>query len=203
MTADAESLRLFVAIELPGTWKQALAALQERMRDELAADTETAAVRLRWTRPEGIHLTLKFIGAVTLDRLPIIEEQLSHAVPALGQISLRLGWAGSFHDRRAPRVIWAGVDSDPPGALAPLAASIETWLAAAGVKRERRGFTPHLTLARLPDEMSDELRRRVAELTVDVPRPQPVPFVVEHVSLMQSHLEPGGARYERIATFPP
>ena len=197
-------MRLFVAIELPEAWKDALADLQRRMQEALDADTQTASLRLRWVRPEGIHLTLKFIGEVTADRLPAIQAQLALAVPDLPAMTLRLGWAGSFSDRRAPRVIWAGVYSDEAEALRRLAEGIETWLAAAGVPRERRGFAAHLTLARLPNELPDALRQRVAEITAttgleqaDAPR-----MKVERVSLMQSHLGPGGARYERLSAYP-
>jgi 2'-5' RNA ligase len=117
-------------------------------------------------------------------------------------ISLQLGRAGAFSDRRSPRVIWAGVYSDEADTLRRLAEGVETWLAAAGVPRERRGFTAHLTLARLPNDLPDELRLRVAELTAAVEQPQLPRFAVERVSLMRSQLGSGGARYERIAAFP-
>jgi 2'-5' RNA ligase len=159
-------------------------------------------VRLRWVRPDGIHLTLKFIGAVAEDRLPVIQEQLARAVPTMPAITLTLGWAGSFSDRRAPRVIWAGVYSSQADELRRLAESIETWLAAAGVAREKRGFAAHLTLARLPQDLPEATRRRVAELTTGVALPEVPPFSAERVSLMQSHIGPGGARYERLAAFP-
>jgi 2'-5' RNA ligase len=202
MTQADPSLRLFVAIELPETWKQSLGEVQQRMQQVLAADAETAAVRLRWVRTEGVHLTLKFIGEVAADRVPVIESQLALAVPAMPAISLQLGRAGAFSDRRSPRVIWAGVYSDEADTLRRLAEGVETWLAAAGVPRERRGFTAHLTLARLPNDLPDELRLRVAELTASVEQPQLPRFAVERVSLMRSQLGPGGARYERIAAFP-
>jgi 2'-5' RNA ligase len=202
MTAPDPSYRLFIAIELPEAWQTALGDLQQRMQRALAADPLTAAVRLRWVRPEGIHLTLKFIGETAADRLPAIEAQLALAVPQMPHIALTLGRAGSFSDRRAPRVIWAGVYSEQADALLRLAESIQTWLAAAAIPRERRAFAAHLTLARLPDEMPDALRHRVAQLTTAVEQPSLPTFVPQHVSLIRSHLGPGGARYQRLAAFP-
>jgi 2'-5' RNA ligase len=99
-------------------------------------------------------------------------------------------------------VIWAGIDSPQREQLYALAVNIETWLAAAGVPRERRGFAPHLTLARLPQELPDAIRTRIVEVTTAIQAPEIAPFVVQSVSLIQSHLGPGGARYERLMVYP-
>jgi 2'-5' RNA ligase len=201
MTSE-RSVRLFVAIELPQVWLDALQSLQERMKDALAADNRIGEVRVRWVKPEGIHLTLKFIGNIAPERLEPIKTQLAAAVPEPPGIQLRLGRAGSFADRRAPRVLWAGIETPQLPRLLQLAESIETWLAAAGVPRERRPFAPHLTLARLPDDVRDEQKRRIAEVTRGVEGESVAPFTVDHVSLMRSHIGPGGARYERVAAYP-
>jgi 2'-5' RNA ligase len=201
MTTE-KPLRLFVAIELPDAWLQTLGEVQERMRAALSQDEALPGVRLRWVRPEGIHLTLKFIGEVAPDRLPAIRDQVALAVPQAPGMELALGRAGSFSDRRAPRVVWAGVETPHPDVLRRLAEDIETWLAAAGVPRERRGFAPHLTLARLPNDLPEPLRVRVASVTNAVEPPKVAPFTVEHVSLVQSFLGPGGARYERLGWWP-
>ena len=201
MTGE-RAIRLFVAIELPPAWLEGLGELQSRMQAALQADTDLRDTRLRWVKPEGIHLTLKFIGEVAPDRLDAIKGQLAAAVPESPNIELSFWSAGSFSDQRSPRVIWGGIETPQREQLYALAASIETWLAAAGVPRERRGFTPHLTLARLPQELPDAIRSRIAEVTTTIQAPEMPPFVVQTVSLMQSHLGPGGARYERLMVYP-
>ncbi len=195
-------LRLFVAIELPQTWLDGLAEVQSRMKAAIEADPALTGVRVRWVRPEGIHLTLKFIGEVEPERLPAIREQLGQAVTEQPGIRLSLARVGSFKDRRAPRVVWAGVQDEPQQSLLKLAESIETWLAAAGVPRERRGFRPHLTLGRLPEAISDAQREHAAAVTTAVELPELAPFTAERVSLMQSFLGPSGARYERLDHWP-
>jgi RNA 2',3'-cyclic 3'-phosphodiesterase len=200
--ASERPLRLFVAIELPDAWHRALADAQEVLRAALAQDDGLSGARLRWMRPEGIHLTLKFIGEVAPTRVAVLRDQLALAVPARPDIEISLTRIGSFSDRRAPRVVWAGIDTRPARALQPLFESIETWLAAAGVARERRSFRPHLTLARLPDGLTDAQRLRIAEITSAAALPHLPPFTVEGVSLMQSFLGPGGARYERLGRWP-
>ena len=200
-SSTPSSLRLFVALELPEAWKTALGALQDEMRAALH-DRFGDAVRPRWVRTDGIHLTLKFLGATPASRLDAVETALRQAVPSLAPFSLQLANAGSFADRRAPRVILAGVHGDTQPLFA-LAEMVETWLAAAGWPRERRSFRPHLTLARLPETLDDATRRAVAGITTACKSPEVPPWAVDHVALIRSHLGPNGARYERLAVFPP
>jgi RNA 2',3'-cyclic 3'-phosphodiesterase len=193
-------MRLFIALDLPDTWKEALATLQDEMRDVIHKRFGDV-VRPRWVRPEGIHLTLKFLGETPADRLDSLTTALAQAVPDEPGFSLALGRAGSFSDRRAPRVILATVGEDTEPLLA-LAERLETWLAASGWPRERRAFHPHLTLARLPDALDESTRHAVAKVTTTVKTPQTLPWNVDRVYLIRSHLGPGGARYERLAAFP-
>jgi 2'-5' RNA ligase len=194
-------VRLFVAIELSPEWLTALDAVQSRMK---AALESRGAPRLRWVRPEGIHLTLKFLGEVTDARLPSVLGALDSATQPPPDFSLNLAGMGSFGDRRGPRVVWAGVDGRTENErkkLYDLVGRIETWSAAAGFPRER-GFSPHLTLARLPEKMTADERRLVAVVTAAEAPKSLAPLVVDSICLMRSHLGSGGARYERIEAFP-
>ena len=197
MTSQGETWRLFVAIEPPQTWVDALAAAQRT----LAAAFETPeAPRLRWVHPEGIHLTLKFLGNLPSERLDDLRGVLGEAVAKSPALTLSLGEPGLFS---APwqHALWVGVRGDLPG-LEALARTVDIACSRLGVPRERRGFTPHLTLARVPEGAglsTEDLREAMGRLdTLKAP-----PLTVSHVSLMRSHLGAGGARYERIAAFPP
>lgn len=200
MTTLGDSMRLFVALDLPRAWQETLGALQDAMRDAVQQRFGDA-VRPRWVRPEGIHLTLKFLGETPASRLDALTAALAQAVPDEPGFSLGLGRAGSFEARRTPRVIFATV-IDERQALLPLYERVETWLAAAGWAREKRGFRPHLTLARLPETLDDATRHAVAGLTTALEAPQTPIWRVDRVYLIRSHLGPGGARYERLAAFP-
>jgi RNA 2',3'-cyclic 3'-phosphodiesterase len=205
-----EKPRLFVAIELPDEWKSALGTLQQEMQAKIASEPDLARVRVRWVKPEGIHLTLKFLGETPVARLDSVVAALDSAVPEAPGIELSLSRVGAFSDRRAPRVIWAGIFEKEGGArskadhgrLLQLAERIETWLAAAGFPRERRSFAPHLTLARLPEDLDQSLRERVASVTNAFPTPTVPPLKVDSVSLIRSRLGAGGARYERLGSWP-
>ena len=188
------SLRLFVACELPGEARQALAAVQRLLQ-------ERGTEGLRWVRPEGIHLTLKFLGEVPARRLEAIERALARAVQEPFSLSVRLGRLGSFGGSTGLRVVWVGLEGDVEE-LARLAARVEGALDPLGFPRERRPFAAHLTLARVKEGASPQDRRRLFELVRSL-EPPPLPgATLETVSLMQSTLEPGGARYQCLARFP-
>jgi 2'-5' RNA ligase len=198
-----EILRLFVAIEMQAAWKEAFGRVQKDMQAALDRVPELSGVRVRWVPPEDIHLTLKFLGEVPASRLDRITWALESAVPRPPGFTLALGHMGSFSDRRAPSVIWAGIHDQPlnQSRLGKLVEQVETWMASAGFPREKRAFAPHLTLARLPERLDPALRQRIAEVTAGF-SPEAQPFTVDKVSLMRSHLGPGGARYERLAAYP-
>jgi RNA 2',3'-cyclic 3'-phosphodiesterase len=190
-------LRLFVALELPDAWLKALSATQDELRRRVEGGP---CPRLRWVRPEGIHLTLKFLGSVEADRREVIEGALAAIEPGLFRFSLSLGAPGSFGDRRGPRVIWAGLEGDLDR-LGALASAVEGALSPLGFPTEARAFNPHLTLARVPDDFPASARRELSSQVERLSAPRVAAMSVQGLSLMRSHLGRGGARYERLAYF--
>jgi len=183
-----------VACELPAEAKEALATVQ-RLLQEQGADG------LRWVRPEGIHLTLKFLGEVPARRLEAIERVLAQAVREPFRSSVQLARLGSFGGSSGLRVVWLGLEGEVEP-LAHLAARIDRSLEPMGFRREQRPFAAHLTLARVKEEASPQDRRRVFDLLRSLELPPLPAMTLDAVSLMQSSLEPGGARYKCLAQFP-
>jgi 2'-5' RNA ligase len=181
-------MRAFIAIDLPDTVRAALADAQQQFRG--------ACPEARWTRPEGIHLTLKFLGEISDAQAKQIVEALD-LVGAFESIPVEVKGFGFFPQPKRPRVFWAGVTAPP--ALGELAARVETHLEKVGFAREDRVFSPHLTLARF-----------------QVPRPQPAleaavaakagaslgKFEVSGFYLFESKLSPQGAQYRKVMRFP-
>jgi 2'-5' RNA ligase len=189
---EDQSLRLFVAVDLPGQVREALGRLQGDLRRHDLSD-------LRWVRPQGIHLTLKFLGETPAGKVAVITEALAGAIGGRRSFRLALGEPGTFGSRRGPRVLWLDVigDTEP---LGELQAAVEEALAEAGFPPEERRFSPHLTLARVRQPAPPGMGERVARAlrTVTPPRAE---FDVREVVLMRSTLQPGGAVYERLAAF--
>ena len=106
------------------------------------------AARLRWTKPENLHLTLKFIGEYPEGEMGTLEEALRGVVWP-GEFEVKVRGLGFFPNARAPRVIWAGVEAGPE--LGQLARRVDRALWKLGVPPERKAYAPHLTLARIED----------------------------------------------------
>ena len=195
-TADAkpaESLRLFVAILLPDDWLAALAGTQDGLRD--------AGLDLRCVRAEGIHLTLKFLGETPARRVAEISSTLEAAAARAGPCEVTLGASGFFGPRRRPRVVWQGIEGDL-SALAAVQRAVDEALAGLGFARETRPFSPHLTLARVPDNLPAAEAERIAPAVEGLSRPHAAPLHVESFALMRSELGRGGARYTQLASWP-
>lgn len=183
-------MRSFVAAELSPEVRARLAGLQR----ELAG----LPLRVSWVRPEGIHLTLKFLGEVAPDRRAAIESSLRPAGLAIPPFTLKAEGLGTFPEQGPPRVIWVGLGGDT-GAAGALQRSIERALEPMGFAPEPRPFRPHLTLGRVKgsrggDDWRPALRRAGG---VGAGR-----FEVREYALFESRLGPGGAAYTVLARFP-
>ncbi len=185
-------LRLFVACELPDEVRDALGNLQEELRRQ-------GAGRLRWVRPEGIHITLKFLGEVEETRVDAIISALAAAIEPF-ELQVRPANIGSFGGARV-RVVWVGLEGDVDG-LATMASRVDAALAPLRFPRERRPFAAHLTLARVPDRASPEERRRLADVVARFRPPALPSMILTKAGLIRSVLGPGGSVYHEIASFP-
>ena len=191
-TPQAAPIRTFAAVELPHSVKRPLA----RAADELRA---LCIPGLRVVRPEGIHITLKFLGDIDPARVPDIADALAAAADSHPPFSLAVGAPGAFPNPTRPRVLWLGVAGDAPAldALRALQRDTDAALAAIGFPPEKQPFSPHLTIARMrrPDAAA-----LAALSALNLPSGAAIP--VNAVSLMQSSLNPGGAIYTRLRSAP-
>jgi len=153
------------------------------------------AKNARWSRPEGMHVTLKFIGHVEVGRLDAIRAALA-TVRSDAPVEMQIRGVGFFPDERRPRVLWCGIE--PSANLGPLAAEIERTLEPLGIPREERKFAPHLTLARLKDARGvDDLVRAARDMKSRI-------FGSTRAAefhLFESVTKPSGAEYRKIESY--
>jgi 2'-5' RNA ligase len=191
-------MRLFIAIEISEETRRTLAALMGRLR-QLCPEA-------KWVRPEVMHVTLKFIGHMGEENLPVIRAALAR-VHCPQAIDLHFRGLGFFPNEKRPRVFWCGVEASPN--TAPLAAEIGAALVALsiGIAPEEREFTPHLTLARLN---SHDLHQRgkipagMDALTNEARALASADFGslrTGEFHLFESKLKASGAEYRRIESF--
>jgi len=182
-------VRLFLAIELPAEVRQRLAEVQERL--------QASCRGWRWVRPDGIHLTLRFLGEVAEERDRRLRDTWRGAAAAGGPFVLGLGGVGRFPPRGRPRVLWLGIDELEPGQrLEALARRLEAAARADGFSAEGRAFRPHLTLARA------RRNERPVGPEEGACGGGPTRFAVTELTLFRSELLRSGARYTSLERFP-
>jgi 2'-5' RNA ligase len=192
-------MRIFIGINLDPEIRGRISRFLEGVQG-FAADA-------RWVRPESLHITLKFIGEQTPERVEAIAERLRRVKG--GEFEIRSGGYGFFPTEKAPRVFWIGIHAGPQ--LAELAGSIDVATAELGIPREDRPYSPHLTLARAggrsgspkwrkgdaPNLAFAVLDKRLAAMgELDFGTMTAREFI-----LYQSQLSPKGSQYTKLQRF--
>ena len=176
------AIRTFICIEIPESIKSRIDRLQDALRQIEA--------QVSWTRPSNIHLTLKFLGGVAPARIEAIGKALELAANGIAPLEVEIGGVGCFPSARNPRVFWVGV-SHVTDQLRQLYANIEDQLAREGFAREKRKFSPHLTIGRV---RAPHNSNRVAE-ALTASDFESDRFIAKEVILMRSDLNPAGSIY--------
>jgi len=185
----AHTLRAFVAIYLPENVQTALGLVQEQLR--------AYRFKTTWTRPENIHLTLKFLGDIKREQVEPIISVIEKAAKDCRPMTLRSQAVGFFPGVRQPRVLWTGI-SGQTEVLAELQSKIDKGLAALEFPSEKKPFTGHLTLGRIKGGgnpgMFIDIMKTFQNMTTDA-------FMVDSVNLYQSQLMPSGPIYSKLFTM--
>ncbi len=174
--------RLFIAVELPDEVRRTLAGV--------VCDLSRAAADVKWSRPENLHLTLKFLGDTAEEEVPNLSRQLDVAAGAGRPCTATLGGLGAFPDLRRPRVLWVGLE-EPSGELAALQKRVEEATRYL-VEPDPRGFESHLTLGRMRSPRGQrELSERMQGYRLTAKAAVPVREIV----LLRSVLDRSGPTY--------
>jgi len=173
------NIRTFIALEMPFVVTQQLAGVMDQLG--FLGD------RVRWAKPDGVHLTLKFLGDVSAECIGDIVEIAQHVAAQSEPLTLQTSGVGGFPNLEKARVLWLGIRGDVD-ALSQLQETLERHLEPLGFERERRKFFPHLTAGRARRQPVCVERDRLAAT-------QPIHFRVDRLTVMKSELRPEGAVY--------
>ena len=202
--------RLFVAVELPKRAIRVLDGMARSMRAESYEGRQrrrpsrgaVAYDAVRWTAPENMHITLKFLGDVHKDDLPHLKTELDDVAAESSRLDLELGANGCFPGERTPRSLWTGLEGDLRR-LSSLATKLEGAMVRSGFPEERRRFTPHVTVGRVRSGTQKRVLAAIgqrwleARASGDGSRDVGVP--VGSIVLMRSFLHHNRpTRYERL-----
>lgn len=181
-----ETFRAFVAIDLPESVRASLEAAQEELK--------SYRFRIKWVRPESIHLTLKFLGPIDVSRTDEIAEAMTLAAKGRAVLSLKASGMGVFPHARRARVIWVGLGGQLDH-LKSLQQTLDAHLANLGFPAETRRFKGHLTLGRVKGKITAGHMRAALD---KFEKFESEAFEVNRIILFQSDLQPGGAVYYRV-----
>ena len=180
---EAKPLRLFVAVEVPEEVRSALADAVAPVRERFP--------KARWVPPQYQHVTMKFLGPTWPRLVEWVTDTISEIAREHPTFAARVEGLGAFPNARRARVLWAGLD-DAGRPLARLAAGLDEALAREFTP-EKRGFTPHLTVARFdPSVVVDTLEVRY----------ESEPFEIDRIVLFRSHLRRPAPMYEPLGMYP-
>ncbi len=189
--SENKNIRAFLAIDPPGVVLENIQAMQNRLKKNIQGV-------IRWVRPEGIHLTLKFFGDISAQDVANISGVIARRTNATQPFALEISSLGAFPDAIRPRIIWLGITGQL-GQLLSLQKELEEEFFTLGFPKEDRPFRAHLTMGRVKVPKGiiglDAAVDAGGKLTAGS-------FTVGEVALFQSSLSPQGAIYTRLAVFP-
>lgn len=178
-----DTLRAFVAFKPPDEILHHARQLQEQLK--------ARGMKLRWVRPENIHLTLKFLGDMPEADVAAVEAALQRAARDQAPLNLTHQGMGAFPGIKRPRVLWTGLGGEVDR-LRDLVRQLETALEPLGFKKEKRPFKAHLTLARIKGRLDAQQLLDAIQALGGYP---PLAFEAGRMVLYQSQLRPQGAIY--------
>ncbi len=185
-------IRTFIAIDVDDSIRDMLGAIIRRMAQELPS--------VRWVDPQGIHLTLAFLGNLTDERLADAMQAAEVTAPRVMPFEIRLSRLGVFDSLLHPRVIWVGID-EPSGVLQQLYSVLNRELENRDFAVEKRPFSPHLTLARIKVPLKSDERQSLQHLLKGTKIASSSPYRVAQLSVMKSELLRSGARYTHLGDY--
>jgi RNA 2',3'-cyclic 3'-phosphodiesterase len=187
-----DKIRSFIAVELPDDIKRELKKIVSILRTG-------SSVPVKWVETENIHLTLKFLGDIDADRVDEILNSTKKATAGTPPIGLQVKGLGVFPNPKRAQVVWAGLSGDLE-VLDHLQQNIELEMKKLGFDREMRKFSPHLTLARVRDNITSNEREHLGNLVTGTSFNAGT-IQVDSVNLMKSLLTRQGAVYSRLGSI--
>ncbi|MEM0342630.1 MAG: RNA 2',3'-cyclic phosphodiesterase [Thermoplasmata archaeon] len=164
---------------------------------DVLGELRSSRADLKVVRPELLHVTLKFLGDTEEQLVDEIAARMARSVSGIPPFAMRLNGMGAFPSLSNIRVVWVGIQNGK--ALEEIAKRLDASIGELGFERDRKGFVPHLTLARARSgrniaNVQEILRRNAATDFGEYP--------VDKIALKKSVLSPQGPTYSVVREVP-
>ena len=177
------TFRGFIAIDINATPN-----ILKFLKDIINSNADVKLVE-----PQNIHITLKFLGDVQNDKINDIEQIMKDSVKEIEPFTLKLSGTGVFPNQNYIRVVWIGIKDAE--IIETISRSIDEKLSKLGFKREKRGFSAHLTIGRVKTAKNKQLLLNAIERYKDF---EFSTQEVNSIKLKKSDLTPKGPIYTTL-----
>ncbi len=148
-------MRAFIALDLPLNIKNAVSEIQGKLKALLP--------KISWTKPENLHITLKFLGEISPKQSGDIKQIITEVTKTTSVFKIKFETLSVFPDIKRPRLIWIGTNQVPPE-LKQIVEQLELKIARTGIPKENRQFSNHVTVGRIknnidPAELEEALNK--------------------------------------------
>jgi 2'-5' RNA ligase len=182
-----EKFRGFIAVEVPIT----------DLIIRLKKDIEKTSAQVKLVEPENIHITLKFLGDTLINQIEEIESIIQNAIASTKKHVIKLEGTGVFPNEHYIKVIWIGIkDAD---LITQIAENINSQCSTIGFKKDKRGFSAHLTIGRMKSSKGKE---QIIDILKSYKDTLFAELIVNEILLKKSTLTPKGPIYETLSTIP-
>jgi 2'-5' RNA ligase len=176
--------RIFISVNLSDEARSKVFDYIENLRKEFID------LKVRWDKPEKLHITLKFLGDIEVEKISEIVEVVEKVAKRFSKFKLKITESGIFPTVKKPRILWFGL-FDEKGSLKKINDGLESELERIGFAKDKRNFKPHLTIVRLREpQKSGELVKKHLENKFE-----PVEFEVSEIVIYESKLQSTGSIY--------
>ena len=187
-------LRTFIAVDFPTEIITKIARITAYLQSQTPINT------LKWIAPENMHLTLKFLGDVREDRISDLTRGLQEALHAQPTFNITIEGLGMYPNASQPRVVWLGIKDK--GNLKQIHHELVKVLRDFDPDPEKRAFSPHLTIARIRQNVSRDVVQQVGETLSQFKVDSLGSFEIQTVQLFKSELTPQGPIYACLFSMP-
>ncbi len=185
-------LRTFIAVDFPPEILQKFGKIIAYFK------TQTPENTLKWVSTHNLHLTIKFLGDIPLNKLDQVKAVLSESLQDKPPFTIGIEGLGLHPDRRNPRVIWLGITSCDT--LTNIYVALDRDLTVVGIEPDKRKYTPHITIARVKRRVETSAVKNIGETLSQFKVDSLGNFIVKEIILYQSELTPKGPIYTPLMT---